>query len=323
MNTKPTMIADLDEDQKVLVEQNRTAWLDKFFNHDVRVDFDESRARTAIEKLYIMAGLTKPEVVFVDSPTAVQDECNRRCGTVNQIYEFSFHGSVGDSCWVAMYDTFIKLGVKIEPSLLEQFQVMIDIIESGCFMSVQLESLCIVSKMPAMINRDSETRLHSTTGPAISFLDGTAQYYVAGRNIEPEIFLDCADITNAKIRFRSTDNEDIKAVICFIVRDLYGEQGLLDMLEAIIYKEQTVKHSDTYTETLKLYRTKESYSFLMDSKGITNQPYCWLQYTCPSTGAVYLIDTFADFETPLEAAKWHRPAPVPFETPYEWTFFAN
>jgi hypothetical protein len=317
------MITELNEDQKALIEQTRTAWLNKFFNHDPRVDFNESRARLAMEKLYDMAGLAKPEVVFVDSPTAVQDECNRRCGTVNEFYEFSFNGNAGDICWIAMYDTYMKLGVTIDPKLLADFQVLVDIVESGCFMSVQLESLCVVSKMPVMINRDAENRLHSTTGPAISFLDGTAQYYVAGRPVEQDIFLDCDDMTNARIRFRSTDNEDIKAIICFIVRDRHGEQGLLDMLEAIIYKEQTVKHSATYTETLKLYRTKERYNFLMDSKGVPNQPYCWLQYTCPSTGTVYLIDTFADFKTPLEAAKWHRPAPVPFETPYEWTFFAN
>jgi len=317
------MIETLTPEQEAFIVQNRDRWLDKFFKFNPRTDFDEARARQAIVKLYALAGLREPEVVFVDSPTAVQAECNRRLGTDGEMYSYSHYGNAGDFGWIAMYDTILQLGVQLDEKTRNDLQIMTDIIESGCFMSVQLDSLCVVSMMPSAIHRDSEMRLHSTSGHAISFLDGTGFHYVCGRPVEPEVFQDCDDLTNARIRFFSTENEDIKAVLCFIIRERYGERGLLEMLEATLYKEQTVKHSDTYTETLKLYRTKQKYSFLMNSKGKPNQPYCWLEYTCPSTGAIYLIDTFADFKTPLEAAKWHRPAPVPFETPYEWKFFAN
>ena len=95
------------------------------------------------------------------------------------------------------------------------------------------------------------------------------------------------------------------------------------MLKAELYAEEKVEHSEGYKETLRLYRTKESYGFLMDSKENRNQPYCWLEYTCPSTSTVYLIDTFADFKTPIEAAKFHRPAGIPFDVDYKWEYFAN
>jgi hypothetical protein len=131
------------------------------------------------------------------------------------------------------------------------------------------------------------------------------------------------DLTKAGEIFFKEENEDIKSVICFIVRDRLGERGLLDMLKAEMYAEETVDHGPEYSETLRLYRTKEKYSFLMDSKETPNQPYCWLEYTCPSTGTVYLIDTFADFKTPIEAAKFHRPEGVPFEVDYKWEYFAN
>jgi len=319
------MIDSLTKEQEALVEANRDMWLDKFFGYDVRTQFDESRAVEAIKALYKMCELEEPEVVIVDSPKAVQVECNRRAGTLDNptTYSFSNYGNASDFGWIAFYDTFIKLGVTIEKELMDKFNVMREVIESGCFMSVQLEGLCVVSKMPVMINRDSENRLHSTTEAAVEFIDGYKQHYVAGRFIEANIFEACDDLTKAGEIFFKEENEDIKSVICFIVRDRLGERGLLDMLKAEMYAEETVDHGPEYSETLRLYRTKEKYSFLMDSKETPNQPYCWLEYTCPSTGTVYLIDTFADFKTPIEAAKFHRPEGVPFEVDYKWEYFAN
>jgi len=319
------MIDSLTKEQEALVEANRDMWLDKFFGYDVRTQFDESRAVSAIKELYKMCELEEPEVVIVDSPKAVQMECNRRAGTIDNptTYSFSNYGNASDFGWIAFYDTFIKLGVTIEKELMDKFNVMREVIESGCFMSVQLEGLCVVSKMPVMINRDSENRLHSTTEAAVEFMDGYKQHYVAGRFIEANIFEACDDLTKAGEIFFKEENEDVKSVICFIVRDRLGERGLLDMLKAELYAEEKVEHGPKYSETLRLYRTKEKYSFLMDSKENPNQPYCWLEYTCPSTGTVYLIDTFADFKTPIEAAKFHRPEGVPFEVDYKWEYFAN
>jgi len=319
------MIDSLTAEQNALVEANRDAWLDKFFKYNVRTQTDPSRIEKAIKALYKICDLSEPDVVIVDSPKAAQVECNRRAGTLNNptTYSFSNYGNASDFGWIAFYDTFIKLGITIEDDLMAKFNVMREVIESGCFMSIQLEGLCVVSKMPLSISRDGEQRLHSTTGPAVEFLDGYKQYYVAGRNISEEIFAACDDLGKARGIFRSEENEDVKSIICFIVRDRLGERGLLDMLNAELYAEETVQHSPEYTEVLRLYRTRETFSFLMDSKERPNQPYCWLEYTCPSTGTIYLIDTFADFKSPTEAAKFHRPDGVPHSLEYKWEYFAN
>lgn len=319
------MIDSLTPEQEKLVEANRDAWLDKFFNYDVKSQFDQDRAIAAVKALYKMCELAEPEVVIVDSPKAVQMECNSRAGTLDNptTYSFSNYGNASDTGWIAFYDTFIKLGVTIEDELMQKFNVMRDVVESGCFMSVQLEGLCVVSKMPVKINRDSENRLHSTTEAAVEFMDGYKQHYVAGRFIEADVFVACDDLQKAGQLFFNEENEDVKSIICFIVRDRLGDRGLLEMLKADLYAEETVEHTAEYKETLRLYRTKEKYGFLMDSKERPDQPYCWLEYTCPSTGTVYLIDTFADFKSPIEAAKFHRPEGVPFNVDYKWEYFSN
>jgi hypothetical protein len=318
------MLESLTDEQNALVEANRNEWLDKFFTYDV-LTTDEDRIAEAVRNLYKMCELSEPEVVVVASPQAAQLECNRRAGTLNAptTYGFSNYGNASDFGWIAFYDTFIKLGIEIDDELKTKFAIMREVIQSGCFMSIQLEGLCVVSKMPLKIHRDAENRLHSTTEAAIEFMDGYGQHYVAGRFIEEDVFRACDDLEAAAKLFKSSDNEDVKSIICFIVRDRLGDRGLLDMLEAKLYAEETVEHTGGYTERLRLYRTDEVFSFLMDSKEKPGQPYCWLEYTCPSTGTVYLIDTFADFKTPVEAAKFHRPAGVPHSVEYKWEYFAN
>jgi len=159
---------------------------------------------------------------------------------------------------------------------------------------------------------------------SIEFDDGYGQHYVRGRFIEPEIFNACSTIEGARtVFFREDNNEDIKSIIAFIIRDNFGQDGLMEMLEAKLYKEAKVKHNDYYTEILRLYRTKEKFNFLRDSNGVPNQPFCWLEYICPSTGTIFLIDTFADYTDPVEASKHHRPEGIPHALAYQWSHFAN
>lgn len=315
-------IDKLTPEQEKLIEANRLKWLDKFFKISP-LDFNEELCVSAIKRLYSLANLKEPKVIIVDSPRGCRDKVLELSNNDESLIQFSYYGNASDFGWLALYDTFKKLNVEIDADTLEKFQVIIDLTEAGCFASIQLDEICVVSKYPTVLKVDNENRLHCTSGPAVSFLDGYSQYYVCGRDVDEKTFKECDDLTNARIRFKNETNEDIKSIICFIVRDRYGDQGLLDMLQATLYKESKVKHNDDYTEMLRLYRTKEKFSFLMDSKERPNQPYCWLEYTCPSTGTVYLIDTFADFEDPIEAAKYHRPAPVPFQLPYNWHLFAN
>jgi hypothetical protein len=89
-------------------------------------------------------------------------------------------------------------------------------------------------------------------------------------------------------------------------------------LSAVEVDRKTINHANGYSETLKLFKTKEKYGFLLNSKGEENQPYAWIQMTCPSTGTVYLIDTCPTFTDAVECAKWHRPEQVPVSLNYLW-----
>jgi hypothetical protein len=56
----------------------------------------------------------------------------------------------------------------------------------------------------------------------------------------------------------------------------------------------------------------------MDRNGVFDQPYCWVEMQCPSTGQTYLLDQSADFTDAVEAMKFFRPTFVPNDLKYEW-----
>jgi len=229
---------------------------------------------------------------------------------------FSNYCNSSDFGWESFYDFFFKESeIKIDRK--EDLEMCIKFSESS-FMSIQLDGLCIVSKYPNHIYRNKSNGLHNSSGFAISFADGYGQNYVNGRYLEPKIFNNSQTIQGARKEFLKSENEDIKACIITIIKENFGNSGLMDMLNSELVDEKNIFHTKDYSEKLRLYRTKEKYSFLQNSKGEANQPYAWIEMTCPSTGNTYLIDTCPLFTDVVECAKWHRPEVVPNNLDYAW-----
>ena len=211
--------------------------------------------------------------------------------------------------WVSFYDYFTRIGVINH----EDFNQYKDIIQSNVFETFEFENAVFAVQPPSEINRNENGQLHSVSGHALSFKDGSKFYYINGREIDKELI----DGEITKERFLTEENEDIRGAIFEIV-EAKGEGSMMDLLEAYEYATETIHHANGEEEVLTLYRTKETFAELQDIKGNEDVPLCWLRLVCPSTGQNYLISTDASFTTPTEAAKYHRPEEVPFELGYSW-----
>ena len=306
-----------EQEQKMIEYRDRV--LNKVFNYELK-NPDSRETERLMKELYKMCGLSEPEVLIVDSPLACQIAANThgKKSTPKKLDYFEFGGYInsGDLGWLTFYSFFNK-EVGLIPEFAEKIEFLIKCCESS-FIQIQLDGMCIVSKYPTFISRNSNNDLHNTSKAAIQFADGYGQHYVNGRFIEPEIFEDSQTLEGAKKQFFATDNEDIKACVITIVKENFGNQGVLDMLGAVEVDSKDVVHANGYIETIKLFKTKEKFSFLQNSKGELNQPYAWIQMVCPSTGNTYLIDTCPSFKDAVECAKWHRPETVPSSIPYVW-----
>jgi hypothetical protein len=195
--------------------------------------------------------------------------------------------------------------------------------EANIYSAIFSELVCIVSKYPRQIHRNANNDLHSTTTSAVDWAYSTELTkwdccYVNGRQISSETLNKVVSDQFTFQEFIKLTNEDEKGIILSIIKENKGNEGLLVFLNAIEVDKQVVNHANGYTEVLKLFKTKERYSFLMNSKGEENQPYAWIGMICPSTGTQYLIDTCPTFKDAVEAAKWHRPERIPKSVPYLW-----
>ena len=122
---------------------------------------------------------------------------------------------------------------------------------------------------------------------------------------------------------REYDDYDLKSSLTKVFSVSQKGEPTKVFLNGIVVDEKILNHFEGYKETVRLYKTKEKYPILQDRFGNMNQPYCWSEIKCPSTGSTYLIENSADFKDAEKALAWLRPSFVPEELTYKWTQFAN
>ena len=248
-------------------------------------------------------------------------------------YHPSYYGNVSDYGWVAFYDFFYGLNFFTDYKW-DNFNKFKDLLKSGIYEINTFENVCIVCSMPKVI-QNNNNNLHSVNEAAVKFNDDFEMFFVNGRMVDKNI-IDCKFTFDDFIK---EENEDIKACMITVIKEKKGDKALMDFMGAEIIDEKIIKHGKTeqkhpllsflpnkdveYLETIRLYKTKQSYPFLQDRNGNFNQPYCWSEMVCPSTGSTYFIENSADFNDAIEAVKFLRPSFVPQELEYNWNEFAN
>ena len=248
-------------------------------------------------------------------------QLNSQLGKYNEDYLFTsniYSGTYG--AWFK----FIKDEFNIECEIGAELDLWNNLYQkSGVYSAIFSELLCVVSKYPMKVYRNANNDLHSTNECAVKWGYSTEMtkfdcHYVNGRNISSKLFNEVVSGSITFSDFKKIENEDEKGVIMTIIKENNGNEGLLKFLGAVEVDKKKIKHTESYSETIRLLKTKERYSFLQNSKGEENQPYAWIEMICPSTGTTYLIDTCPSFTDALECAKWHRPKNVPSSVEYLW-----
>ena len=95
------MLEKLTKAQEKLMHQVREEWLSYFFSGQ---EIDKDKAQKGIEWLYEFSGLKKPQVIFVDSPLAVQIAVNMLQGKKRNQVENQVWGQVGNQVGSQVWD---------------------------------------------------------------------------------------------------------------------------------------------------------------------------------------------------------------------------
>lgn len=328
-------LKDLTPEIEAKIPQYIEAGLKNVFDGGYYNLFDYDKAVACVKWNYEKCGFAEPKVLVAENPkeilymyadllrkngcTNVEEEIKKV--PVSDMYLFTMN--VYSNYYYQWYK-FIKDEFKLPLSIEDEFEECFKLQrESGIYCALFLKDYCIVSKYPKLVHRNENNDLHSTTENAVIWGYSSEEtkwdcHYVNGRYIEADIFNSVIQGTFTFDDFKKLDNEDLKGIIVNIIKDNKGNNGLMEFLNAEQVDQKTLVHEGGYTETITLYKTKDKYSFLLNSKGEDNQPYAWLHMVCPSTGTDYLIDTCPTYTDAVQCAKFMRPKLVPDTVDYKW-----
>lgn len=125
-------------------------------------------ARKAVDEAYINAGLVPPtNKIFVKSVSEGVKKVKELTGS----YSEPLYGSM-DAGWLSFYDYFLN---ETEVKNIEKITGLINLAKE-CGWVWTFDNVAIITDRPSTIKFDDNKRLHSETGPAIQYTDGTSIY---------------------------------------------------------------------------------------------------------------------------------------------------
>lgn len=169
-------LTKLEETHKTLMSDLYVYWNRKLKNPSTEIDVH--KLTNCINWLYNYCGLDNPEIIICDSPYSCQLKYMELSGD-NSPTEFSLSGNIWDYGWIAFYQFYSKIGVLKDDDL----NSFISLLERNIYDMIQLDTHCIVSRMPEYININNDNKLHSEDKPAIRFIDGYEQYWIEGNRV--------------------------------------------------------------------------------------------------------------------------------------------
>jgi hypothetical protein len=229
----------------------------------------------------------------------------------NYLFTLNIYSDVYYAWYKFIKDEF-KLPLTIEDDFEECFNLQK---KSNIYSAIFSEIICVVSKYPKKIYRNSQNNLHNLHGNAVEWGNSSNLtkfdcYCINGRNVNSELYLKVLNNKLTPEEFINESNEDNKAAMY----ELIGEQRMMEFLNTEIVDSQSIVHNNGEIEELQLIKTKNLFPELQ------NKPLAWIKFKCPSTGSNYHIATNPDFNDVIEAAKFHRPFNDLDNVEYTWNF---
>ena len=206
---------------------------------------------------------------------------------IMEFTQFSSYINYSDFGWLSYYEFFLE-NTDILKNFSEQLNDVISFVNNS-FMSIQLDGLCIVSKYPNFIARNSLNNLHSITRSAISFDDGYEQHYFNGAYVSPDLF---SRLINKEVTFEDWSkekNEETKSLILAFYEEKFGGEFVYRFLSDYL------KEVDTYID-------KKSEEYLVHTTGgmnigvytlfkgeVNDTNISYVRCYCPSTDRMFFL----------------------------------
>jgi len=270
-------------------------------------NFDLEKAKACVKWNYEKAGFEEPMVLVAENPYEVillykellqmsgEKDIKKILSGISYYDMYLFTMNVYSNGYYQWYK-FLKEEFKLPLTIDNDFEMCFKLQrESGIYAALFLQKFCIISKYPKKIHRDGNNLLHNTKGVAVEWGAASPEsqfecYYIHGRNIPKESFLQAVENKITKKMWLAEKNEDIKTAWF----EILGSENVMKILEAKEVDSTMQIHANGELEELVLYKTP----FILKEIG---EPLAWVKFICPSTESNYLISVNPKHKTVMEA----------------------
>ena len=187
------MLENLNAEQEKLIDSLALEWIMEAHCGDTFIN-KQSAAKT-ITKIYALAELKAPEVIFLSGPLEAKNFCKEKLKL--HMGTFDYFGVGFDSGWMAFYDYFQRIGILEKDD--KEFNIVNEFMHSGVWAVVMFENLVICIARPNTVKVDDKGNLHCENGVAIAFDDGYEEYAWHGTWVNKQIIMQPETLTKEQI----------------------------------------------------------------------------------------------------------------------------
>lgn len=232
------MLNDLTQEQEKLAEELAEEYI--LDAHCGETLVNQRQAALALQKIYALADIKVPRVLFLDGPMDAIEFCKEELKV--DIDTIDYFGVGYDSGWVSFYDYFQRIGVLERDD--EEFNAVKDFLRSGVWATILFENLAICVSRPNTVKTDAQGNLHCEDGPAILFDDGYGEYAWHGTWVTEQIILKPQTLKKAEI-LKEKNSEVSRAIA-----ERLGWEEYLKRVESVLvhkwFDETTKSHYELY-----------------------------------------------------------------------------
>lgn len=212
---------------------------------------------------------------------------------------FSSYVNYSDFGWLSFYEYFLW-NTNILDKYKDKLNFIIDCVDNS-FMSIQLNGLCIVSKYPKFISRNSNKQLHNINGYAIKFEDGYGQYYFNGININPNLFNKLISKSYTFEEWANESNEEIKSLVLAFYEEKFGGEFVFRFISKYLKEINTYvdKKSEEYLKNTVNSMNIGVYTLFKGT--INNTDIAYVRCYCPSTDRMFFLGVNPSYNNAKDA----------------------
>lgn len=231
------MINELTKEQEALIPQFLEKWLGNA--HKAGAKLDRTKVNEAIAWIYTsLVQKPVPEIVYVNGPNEAMEKLGINRDELNSSV-WLCNWWVG---WVGFYDYVLEV---LFPDKKIEFQQFVDLTKhwQNLHAIIPYTDIVVIVEYPTALELDSEKRLHSETGPALSYSDGYKAYYLTGRRV-PEWLVTQDSKTWTKEQILAEKNAEVRREI---IKRLGVKEAVLRLGAKTVDSKDYSGRKDFYT----------------------------------------------------------------------------